>query len=147
MTAGTPWGLNPWSWCLWLSVWIRTVQIGKTIMSYTGCCCCCCCLASQRPYHIYPIPATPSAQFVRPCPHTLVTLMEHCVCPYSTSFSKFFKLWTFFCPLKVLHFAATLYIGIYIIIHFIFCSYICDNIYSYTVYFSHLSFLMSQVKN
>lgn len=35
VTAGTPGGLNPWSQCPWLSVWICTGQIGKTILSYT----------------------------------------------------------------------------------------------------------------
>lgn len=67
-----PWGLNPWSWCSWLSVLIRTSQIGKTIMSYTDCCCC---LSKKVSY--YSIPATPSVQFVRPCPHTLGG--EYCV--------------------------------------------------------------------
>lgn len=34
VAAGTPGGLNPWSRCLWLSVWICTGPIGKTITSY-----------------------------------------------------------------------------------------------------------------
>lgn len=79
MTARTPWGLNPWSWCLWLSVWIHTGQIGKTIMSYTCCCCCCCCLSGQKQY-----------QFDSELPHLLSLLacalihllVEQCVCQY-----------------------------------------------------------------
>lgn len=94
MTAGTPRGLNPWSWCLWLSVWIHTGQIGKTITSYTGCCC----LSGQRQYHSCPVSATPSAQCVRPCPHTLTGAL---VCQHSSfSFSKFLSIGDIFSTLK-----------------------------------------------
>lgn len=84
-----PWGLNPWSWCSWLSVLIRTSQIGKTIMSYTDCRCW---LSKKVSY--YSIPATPSVQFVRPCPHTLG--VEYCVWRWSLFVSFSFFLFNFF---------------------------------------------------
>lgn len=72
MTVGTLWGLNPWSQYQWLSVWICTGQMGKTIMSYTGCCC----LSGQRRYHFYPIQATPSAEFVGPWPQCSIVFVS-----------------------------------------------------------------------
>lgn len=87
-SAGVPGGLNPWSWCLWLSGWIRTGQIGKTIKSHTR----------QSQNHFDSIPATPSAQFAVPCLHALVTLVEHCFCQYISFYSPkvhFTAYWNF----------------------------------------------------
>lgn len=57
----------------------HTGHMGKTIMSFTGCCC----FSSQRQCHIYPVPAKPSAQFVRPHQHTHTHTMTLAQCLHS----------------------------------------------------------------
>lgn len=101
-TAGPLWGLNPSSWCLWLSVWIHTGQTGKTIMSYTGCCC----LSGQRQHCRYPTPTTPSAPFVKRFPHTIVIIFRQEIMR-SVDVSMWVCVHLCVCPWPILHTAAS----------------------------------------